>query len=107
MSTITAVGTSAGRKFVRDAMIVAVATSALFALVNGTFSNPADAAKATFTASDASFVYITIESGQTLWTLADKYAPEQDPRDWIANVVALNGLTSGEVHPGQRVAISQ
>jgi LysM repeat protein len=103
MSTLNA----ASRKFVRDAMIVAVATSALFATVNGTFSNSADAANSSSISNQSQFTYITIASGQTLWSLANKYAPEQDPRDWIANVVAFNGLTSADVHPGQRVAIAE
>ena len=35
---------------------------------------------------------VTIEPGQTLWGLAEEYAPDSDPRDFVADVVNLNGI---------------
>ena len=35
---------------------------------------------------------VTIEPGQTLWGLAEEYAPHSDPRDFVAEVVNLNGI---------------
>ena len=96
----------ATRKFVRDAMIVAVATSSLFFMVNGTFANPADAfASNGVTTQKVEFKYVTVQAGQTLWSLADELAPNSDPRDWIADVVNLNGLSSVDVQPGLRLAL--
>jgi len=51
------------------------------------------------------FQYVTVESGQSLWTIAEKVAPSADPRDVIADIVSLNQLDSGVVSPGQRLAI--
>lgn len=62
-------------------------------------------ATATNSNSQAEFTYITVLAGQSLWQIAAKEAPEQDPRDFIASVVSLNGLTSAEVQPGQRIAL--
>ena len=35
---------------------------------------------------------VTIEPGQTLWGLAEEYAPHSDPRDFVADVVNLNSI---------------
>lgn len=56
-------------------------------------------------ANKAHFHYVTISSGQTLWSLASKYAKNTDPRDWIASVVDLNNLNTNNLQPGQRLAL--
>jgi LysM repeat protein len=48
--------------------------------------------------------YLTVSQGDTLWSLAEQHA-EGDPRDWIAQVVTLNALSSSELIPGQRIAL--
>jgi len=51
------------------------------------------------------FAYVTVESGQSLWQLAETIAPNADPRDVVADIVLLNQLDGGVVHPGERLAI--
>lgn len=63
------------------------------------------AAEGTSSVSAAAFEYITVESGQSLWELAQSIAPTQDPRDVIADIVNLNQLASDAVQPGQRLAL--
>jgi len=53
----------------------------------------------------ASFEYVTVEPGESLWQLAQSVAPNADPREVIAGILTLNDLSSGEVQPGQRLAI--
>ncbi|MFM5904752.1 MAG: LysM peptidoglycan-binding domain-containing protein [Micrococcales bacterium] len=55
--------------------------------------------------SAASFSYVTVRAGETLWQLAVKYAPTQDPRDWITKVVSLNNLQTADLVPGQKLAV--
>jgi len=55
--------------------------------------------------SGATFQYVTVESGESLWQVAEAVAPKADPRDVVADIVSLNNLSSGEVQPGQRLAI--
>ncbi len=55
--------------------------------------------------SGATFHYVTVESGESLWQVAQAVAPTADPRDVVANILSLNDLSSGEVQPGQRLAI--
>jgi len=56
-------------------------------------------------ASAASLEYVSIASGQSLWQLAEQVAPQADPREVVADILALNQLESADVQPGQRVAI--
>ncbi|MWB99574.1 LysM peptidoglycan-binding domain-containing protein [Agromyces seonyuensis] len=51
------------------------------------------------------FSTVIIEPGETLWQIALDYAPEEDPRDVIADIVRLNGLASTDVLPGQELAL--
>lgn len=51
------------------------------------------------------FTYITVQSGDTLWALAEKYASNSDPRDFIQAVMTMNGMTDTVVNAGMRLAI--
>lgn len=64
-------------------------------------------AEATVENSSASFEYVSVESGQSLWQLAESLAPGADPREVISDIAHLNQLESVEVQPGQRLAIPQ
>ena len=55
--------------------------------------------------SAATFQYVTVEPGESLWQVAEAVAPTADPRDVVADILTLNNLSSGEVQPGQRLAI--
>jgi LysM repeat protein len=48
---------------------------------------------------------VTVQSGDSLWSVASRLAPKADPRDVIADLVNLNGLSSAVVTPGQQLAI--
>jgi hypothetical protein len=62
-------------------------------------------ATASLEGSDAAFQYVTVDSGESLWQLAESIAPGVDPRDVIERIVQLNQLGSSEVFPGQQLAI--
>jgi hypothetical protein len=53
----------------------------------------------------ASFVYVTIGQGDSLWALAESIAPDGDPRVLIDEIIRLNGLDDAVVEPGQRLAL--
>ncbi|WP_081863784.1 LysM peptidoglycan-binding domain-containing protein [Mycetocola saprophilus] len=65
----------------------------------------AGGAVASSTPSDASFHYVTVESGDTLWQLAVSLDPSADPRDVIAEIRDLNQLQGSGLEAGQRLAI--
>ena len=62
-------------------------------------------AVATGAQTHVSFQYVTVESGDSLWSVAERVAPNADPRDVIADIVSLNGLDSAVVSPGQQLAV--
>lgn len=51
------------------------------------------------------FEYMTVLSGDTLWSIASLVAPEQDPRDVVAEIMSLNQLDSAALQPGQQLAV--
>lgn len=65
----------------------------------------AGAASASDPGAPAHFEYVTVHSGQSLWSIAESVAPSADPRDVIAAIVTLNGLHQATVVPGERLAI--
>ena len=44
---------------------------------------------------------VTVESGDTLWSLAERLDPQADPREVIAAIMTLNGLDTPTLQPGQ------
>lgn len=49
--------------------------------------------------------YVTISSGESLWAIATDLAPNEDPREVIAQIQILNKLAGSDVDPGQKLAI--
>ncbi len=74
----------------------------LLALALGVGAPSADAGA---TASLDTFSYVSVAPGQSLWQVAETLAPEADPREVIADIMALNQLASSAVEPGQKLAI--
>jgi len=90
--------TRRGRAVVLAVIVSPLVAIALLAQLNG------GVATATNDGS-TSFDYVTVQGGQSLWQLAVEVAPSADPRDVIADIMALNRLASVAVEPGQRLAI--
>ncbi|BDI22224.1 LysM peptidoglycan-binding domain-containing protein [Herbiconiux sp. L3-i23] len=55
--------------------------------------------------STQQFAYVTVEAGESLWSVAERVAPASDPRDVIADIERFNGLDSSAVAAGQSLAI--
>ena len=49
--------------------------------------------------------HVTVKPGESLWTIARRVAPGQDPRETLARIVALNGLDSPTVAAGRRLTV--
>ena len=48
---------------------------------------------------------ISVQSGQTVWSLAEEIASSADPRDFIAEVLAVNGDAASMLQTGSQLAI--
>ncbi|MRG61616.1 LysM peptidoglycan-binding domain-containing protein [Agromyces sp. CFH 90414] len=56
-------------------------------------------------AGGAALEVVTVGYGDTLWELALSIAPDEDPREVIADILRINGLESAVVQPGQQLAL--
>ncbi|MCX6494180.1 MAG: LysM peptidoglycan-binding domain-containing protein [Actinobacteria bacterium] len=92
--------TPRGRRVITFLIAVPLALAAFFAIVSAGQAAATNSAVVT----DTSHTWITVESGETLWSLAYEIAPTKDPRDVIAEIVSLNQLNS-DLQPGQRIAL--
>jgi len=48
---------------------------------------------------------VTVEPGDTLWTLALRYYPGMDPRVGVARIRKINGLAGGTLYAGQELIL--
>jgi LysM repeat protein len=48
---------------------------------------------------------LIVQRGESLWSVAARIAPHQDPRLVVADIESLNNLTSPAVTPGQQLVI--
>jgi hypothetical protein len=90
--------TQRGRKVLTALVATPLVIAALVFALNG------GGATATLD-SGATFEYVTVDGGQSLWQLAEQLAPDADPRDVIVDIMKLNQLESAEVYAGQQLAI--
>ena len=65
----------------------------------------AGGAQATGELSTTTFDYVSVAPGQSLWQLAEQVAPQSDPSEVVADILALNNLSSADVQPGQKLAL--
>ncbi len=74
----------------------------LFVLVSGMFLAGQKVAHAS---SKDSFVSITVHQGESLWDIAQRVNPEQDPRDTIFELKAINHLADDQIVSGQSLLV--
>ena len=91
--------TKRGRSVFTALAATPLVIAALFFALNGGM------ATASLDGSDAAFQYVTVETGQSLWHVAETIAPTADPRDVIIEIMKLNQLQSADVFAGQELAI--
>ena len=64
-----------------------------------------NAGAANGTASSTPLQKVTVVGGETLWGLAHEIAPKADPRDVIANIMAVNQLHTADIQPGEQLSV--
>ena len=50
-------------------------------------------------------VQVTVAQGDSLWNIAQRLAPDSDPRGVIQEIQQLNGLPGTLIHPGQVLVV--
>lgn len=80
----------------------------IYAMFSSTvgFAQSAQATNTLPAASQAgNFKYVTVMQGDTMWSIAARYAPDRDSWSFISDVLALNNLDDSVISPGQRLAL--
>ncbi len=99
------VRTESGRTPIRLTRRGRLVVASVSALVVGVLSVVlATAAQATHAGSSNPGRYVTkvlVRPGQNLWSLAETYDPNADPRVISAQIQQLNSMTSDQLQPGQ------
>lgn len=85
----------------RRRMMAAAALAAV--LLTAFFST--QTADATATSVKPKLTYVTVYSGESLWQIAQRVAPNTDPRDFIDAIMQVNALKSANVSAGQRLVL--
>lgn len=60
---------------------------------------------ATATSGDLVVATVTVEAGESLWSVAATIAPDASTADVVADLIAVNDLSSAELLPGQVLVI--
>jgi hypothetical protein len=60
---------------------------------------------ATYTESGPSLQQVTVQSGDTLWSVAQRIAPRNDPREVVAQIQRINHLHGAALRAGQQLLL--
>ena len=92
--------TARGRRVLTALVTLPIAGAIAFAAVSG------GSALASGQVTGANtFSTVTVQSGDTLWSIAGEIAPNADPRDVVAEISRLNLIDGGVISVGQHLAI--
>lgn len=51
------------------------------------------------------YTEVTVQPGDTLWSIAKTQVPNEDPRDVVGSMRDLNALASADIFPGQVLTV--
>ena len=87
-----------GRRLLIALVVIPAVLALLWAMFNG---GGADASNTQF---GNTLSYITVDTNDDLWQIAQREAPQADTREYVDAIISLNHL-QGEIQPGQRLAL--
>ncbi|MGN8024891.1 LysM peptidoglycan-binding domain-containing protein [Microbacterium sp. 22242] len=89
-----------GRRVLAALVTLPIAGAIAFAAVSGGSALASGEVSGTST-----FATVTVQPGDTLWSIAGEIAPQADPRDVVAEISTLNVIDGGAISVGQHLAI--
>lgn len=89
----------------RRVLVLIAALPAVIALVSAMIGGGAALAGREDGVPTGGFFTVTVDPGDSLWTIAQDVAPADDPRDVVAAISRLNALDGAVLKAGQRLAI--
>jgi len=79
--------------------------TALVAVLFGAFSLGRSVSEAAAPSGQPEQRLVTVEHGDSLWTLARRVAPDNDPREVVAVIRDINDLPGSALTPGQQLVL--
>ena len=92
--------TARGRRVLTALVTLPIAGAIAFGVVSGGSALASGELTSTNT-----FETVTVQAGDTLWSIAGEIAPQADPRDVVAEISKLNLIEGGVITIGQHLAI--
>jgi hypothetical protein len=94
----------AGLRLTRRGRLVVFLTFLAAVLAVGVFALSGSATGSGERGEPVPVTMVQVESGDTLWSIATRVAPGEDPRDLIDEIEELNAL-DGSLPVGERIAV--
>lgn len=91
--------TRRGRRVVAILSATPLVAATAFVIINGGAALGSNERGVSAEAFDA----VTVMPGETLWSIAEEVAPEEDPREVVDAISDLNRLSSSVLDTGQRL----
>jgi hypothetical protein len=86
--------TRRGRLLLALMVLVVAVAAAVLLTGGGSAAAGADPARGT------TATVVTVRPGETIWAIAERVAPDRDPRDTVQAILDLNGLQTSQVRVG-------
>jgi hypothetical protein len=93
----------AGLRLTRRGRLVVAAAVLLAALAAGALATPL--VRTGTAIPPTAPAVVQVQPGETVWSIAERVAPQADTRAVVDAIIARNHLAGGAVHPGQRLVI--
>lgn len=90
--------TRRGRRVLIALVVVPIIVAMIWAALNGGI------AVATNDAPTTTLSYVTVNTDESLWDIAQREAPQADTRAYVDELIRLNKI-EGDIQPGQRLAL--
>ena len=91
----------------RNCLAVAIIIVVALGILLGTSINALASSEKDIASYNKYYVSIRIESGDTLWTIADEYVDgfNLSKADYIAEVCQINGISENNIHAGDQIVV--
>lgn len=91
----------------RGLLAVVVILIVAFGILLGTSINALASSEKDIASYNKYYVSIRVESGDTLWTIADEYIEgfNLSKSDYIAEVCQINGISEDNIHAGDYIVV--
>lgn len=89
-------------RFVLFGLPVLLVLGALMMML-GAFLNPAQASTGGLSTTET--VSVSVKSGESLWSVAERVSPDRDPREVVAEIAQINNLESSTLLAGQKLEV--